>query len=192
MKHTKTTDSTATSPILPDWKRRLLRGTALSAAVVIGLSTTFLAIAPAARALAAQSGMDDHGSFLASMHGGMHSHDDMHAHLDKLMTDAGVGEAQKQQIHAIMKDAMTAEHADMEKFHDSCSQLKTLLTARTIDNAAIASVRAGQDRLMLATSHRLTDTVVAVANILTPDQRAKLGAEFDRMMASHDMHHHGG
>jgi len=33
--------------------------------------------------------------------------------------------------------------------------------------------------------------MVAVAKVLTPAQRAKLGAEIDRMMASHGAHHHG-
>ncbi|HTA65664.1 MAG TPA: Spy/CpxP family protein refolding chaperone, partial [Xanthomonadaceae bacterium] len=152
-------------------------------------ATTFMAVASSAQALATHSG--GHDSFMAGMHGG-HSPDEMHAHFDKVLTEAGASNAQKQQIHTIMKDAMNAEHADMQSFHDSCSQLKTLLTAATIDETAVARVRSEQDQLMLGTSHRLSDTMLAVARVLTPAQRAKLGAEIDRMMAEHGGHHHGG
>jgi Spy/CpxP family protein refolding chaperone len=147
-----------------------------------------MAITYSAQAFAMHAG--GHGMMMG-MHGG-HSPEEMHKHFDKVLTEAGASDAQKQQIHTIMKDAMDAEHTDMKSFHDSVHQLKTLLTAETIDEAAIAKLRDQQDQLMLATSHRLSDTMVAVAKILNPAQRAKLGAEIDKMMAEHEGHHHGG
>ncbi len=190
MKRTTMTESNDPS-ILPTPKRKLIRTALLAAMFALGTTAMVLAVSPSARAVAARAGMHSHDAFFASMHDG-HSPEQMHAHFDKVLSEAGVDDARKQQIHAIMKDAMTAAHADVQRFHDSCAQLKTLLTAATIDDAAIASVRAQQDQLVLATSHRLADTMVAVAKVLTPAQRAKLGAEIDRMMASHDMRHHGG
>lgn len=190
MKRTTTTDSTQMRSD-PDMKHTLIRTGALAAAILIGTTAALLSIVPASRAFAESTGTGGHESFFASMHGGGHSHAGMHAHFDKVLTEAGASDSQKQQIRAIMKDAMIAEHADMETFHDGVKQLKTLLTADAIDDAGIASVRTEQDRLLLATSHRLSDTMVAVAKVLTPAQRAKLGAEIDRMMASHDMDHHG-
>ena len=102
----------------------------------------------------------------------------------------GANDAQKQQIHALMKQAMTAEHADMENYHASFGHLKTLLAADPIDDTAIATLRTEQDRLALSASRRLSDTAVAVAHILTPAQRVKLGAEIDQMMDSHMAQHH--
>jgi len=175
----------------PNRARRLLRATALVAVFALGATTLLLGVSPSARALAMQSGNGQGASFFEQMHGGAHSHAGMQAHFDEVLTEAGVDGAHKREIHGIMKEAMTAQHADMKRFHDACSQLKTLLTADAIDDAAIAQVRAEQDRLALATSHRLSDTMVAVAKVLTPAQRAKLGAEIDRMMASPGAHHHG-
>jgi len=67
-----------------------------------------------------------------------------------------------------------------------------MTAAATSCETAVARVRSEQDQLMLGTSHRLSDTMLAVARVLTPAQRAKLGEEIDRMMAEHGGHHHGG
>jgi Spy/CpxP family protein refolding chaperone len=182
MKRTSTTNPSDQ----PNWKHKLIRATALAGALAFGTATMYLAVVPAAQALAMHSG--GHDSFMAGMHG--HSPEEMHKHFDKVLTEAGASDAQKQQIHTIMKDAMDAEHADMKSFHESCKQLKTLLTAETIDEAAIAKVRDQQDQLLLATSHRVSDALVAAAKVLNPAQRAKLGAEIDKMMAEHAEHHH--
>jgi len=190
MKSRTPKESTQTPSKRPNWKRRLIRASALTAAIVVGTTTMLLSLSPAARAFAMHSGGDEQGSFFERMHGGAHSQAQMHAHFDKVLTEAGASDAQKQQIHTIMKSAMTDEHADLQRFHATFDQLKTLLTASSIDDAAIANVRAEQDRLMLATSHRMSDTAVAVARVLTPQQREKLGAEIDKMMASHSAHHH--
>ena len=171
----------------PNWKHRLIRAAALTAAIAFGTATTFTAVTYSAQALAMHAG--GHDSMFAHMHGG-HSAEEMHAHFDKVLTEAGASDAQKQQIHTIMKNAMDAEHADMERFHDNCRQLKNLLTADDIDVAAIDKVRGEQDQLLLATSRRVTDALVAAAKVLNPAQRAKLGAEIDKMMKDHDMHHH--
>lgn len=185
MQRTTTTNPTNCSI----WKHKFIRSTALTAALAFGTVTTFMAATASAKELAMHAG--GHDSFLTGMHGS-HSPEQMHAHFDKVLTEAGASGALKQQIHAIMKDAMDAEHADMQYFHESCRELKTLLTAATIDEAAISKVRDQQDQLLLATSHRLSGTLVAAAKVLNPAQRAKLSVVIDRMMAEHEGHHHGG
>lgn len=162
--------------------RGWLRGGVLAIAITLGAATVALAAAPGAGG--------PHAMF-ATMHGG-HSPDAMHAHFEQVLAEAGVNPAQRQQVHAIMKQAMDAEHIDMQLFHESCEQLKTVLTAPVIDEAKVRSIRAEQDQLVLATSHRLSDTMLAVARVLTPAQRAKLGADIDRMMMEHRMEQHGG
>jgi Spy/CpxP family protein refolding chaperone len=186
--HPSPTPSSAKQTRKPGWVRTGI----LAGAIAVGTATLVFAFVPGARAVAAAH-VGGHGqeSMFASMHGG-HSPEQMHAHFEKVLTEAGASDEQKQRIHAIMKEAMDAEHADIRTFHDSCGRLKTLLTAETIDDTAVTAIRAEQDQLLLATSHRLSDTMVAVAKVLTPAQRAKLGAEIDRMMEEHHMPHHGG
>ena len=111
------------------------------------------------------------------------------------MTEIGASDEQKQQIGTLVKDAMTAEHADMQQFHANLGQLKTLLAANDIDEAAVAKLRGQQDQLLLTADQRLTDTLVASAKLLTPAQRQMLAAHIDKMVASghhHMMAFHGG
>jgi Spy/CpxP family protein refolding chaperone len=187
MKDTKTTALTAIPSRSTNWKAIALRSFALTVAIVASTTAVYLTV-PSARA--AVSTTDDNGSFIQQMHGGAHSHEQMHAHFDKVLTEAGANDAQKQQIQTIMKQAMSAEHADMQQYHASVGRLKTLLAANPIDDAAVATLRAEQDRLALAASHGLTDTAVAIARVLTPMQRVKLSAEIDQMMDQHMAHHH--
>jgi Spy/CpxP family protein refolding chaperone len=189
MKNTKTTTLTATSSHGPNWKAIALRSFALTAAIAVGTTAVYLTAVPSARATTTNSTTEASGSFL-QMHGAAHSHEEMHAHFDKVLTEAGASDAQKQKIQAIMKQAMDTEHADMQDYHASVGRLKTLLTANPIDDSAVATLRAEQDRLALAASRGLSDTAVAVARVLTPTQRVKLGAEIDRMMDSPMAHHH--
>jgi len=190
MKNTTTTALTATSSHGPNRKAWWLRSFALIAAIAMGTTVVYLTMVPSAHAVTATTPPDDSTSFFQQMHGGAHSHEEMHAHFDKVLTEAGASDAQKQKIQAIMKQAMTAEHTDMQDYHASMGRLKTLLAANPIDDAAVATLRADQDRLALAASRRLSDTTVTIARVLTPVQRVKLGAEIDRMMDSHMEHHH--
>ena len=189
MKSTKTTTLTATSSHGPNWKAIALRSFALTAAIAVGTTAVYLTAVPSARATTTNSTTEASGSFL-QMHGAAHSHEEMHAHFDKVLTEAGASDAQKQKIQAIMKQAMDTEHADMQDYHASVGRLKTLLTANPIDDSAVATLRAEQDRLALAASRGLSDTAVAVARVLTPTQRVKLSAEIDQMMDQHMAHHH--
>jgi Spy/CpxP family protein refolding chaperone len=174
----------------PRWTHRLIWGGALVVAVAVGGMTLFLGAAPDARAVAANAGGGGPDAFFAHMHGGGQDHARMHAHFDKVLDDAGVSEAQKLQIHAIMKTALADTHTDLQRYHAGVGQLTTLLTEEPIDDAAIATLGAGQDRIAVATSQRLTGAVVAAARVLTPAQRVKLGADIERMMASHQNSHH--
>jgi Spy/CpxP family protein refolding chaperone len=174
----------------PRWTHRLIWGGALAVAVAVGSMTLFLGASPDARAVAADAvGGGGPGGFFAHMHGGGQDHARMHAHFDQVLDDAGVSEAQKLQIHGIMKTAMADTHADLQRYHAGVGQLTTLLTEEPIDDAAIATLGAGQDRIAVATSQRLTGAMVAAARVLTPAQRVKLGAEIERMMASHQGGH---
>jgi Spy/CpxP family protein refolding chaperone len=162
----------------------LLRGVALAAALCIGGIATYAVTARPAFA----AGLDA-APWMQHLHG--RSHAELHAHVQQVLTRAGATDAQKQQIDAIVRDAMQAQHADMARYHASLARMKTLLTAAQVDTAEVERVRSEQDALLLDTNRRLTETLLRAAKVLTPAQRSALGAEIDRMMASPLGHHHG-
>ena len=165
----------------------LLRGLALAAAVGIGGLATYAATAPSALAATVVADIDG-DSLMQHMHG--HSHADLHAHVQQVLTEAGASEAQRQHIEAIVKEAMQAQHADFARYHASLARMKTLLTAPSINEAAVEALRSEQDQLLLDTNRRLTETLVRSAKVLSPTQRQALAANIDRMMASRIGHHH--
>ena len=170
---------------LTNWKSGLLRTAVLGGAVGLGLAAMAAISAPQAPA------GDDPAAMMEQHHA------QMQKHFDQVLGEIGASDEQKQQIHGLFKDAMTAEQGDMKQFHQNLGQLKTLLTAADIDEAAVAKVRGDQDQLLLATSHRVGDTLLAAAKVLTPAQRQMLAAHIDKMQASGhhhfmEMHHMGG
>ena len=162
----------------------LPRSLALVAALCVGSVATYAATARPAFA-AALDGMP----LMQHLHGP--SHAALHEHVDQVLTRAGASDAQKRQIEAIVHEAMTAEHADMARYHASLGRMKTLLTAAQVDGAAVERVRSEQDALLLDTNRRVTETLLRVSAVLTPAQRVALGTEIDRLMAAPMRHHHG-
>jgi Spy/CpxP family protein refolding chaperone len=172
-----------TTPVAPrkSWRKRLLQGAFLTSALAVGVAAVQLLPADIARA-AAEAVHGDHDSMRERHRARMHDH------MQRVLVDAGVGEAQRAKIDGIVKAAMDDQHADMERMHADMKLLKELLTAPTIDTAKVATVRAEQEQLALQAARRLADTALAVAQQLTPQQRQALGKELDRMFERH----HGG
>ncbi|MDR3419421.1 MAG: Spy/CpxP family protein refolding chaperone [Nevskia sp.] len=169
------TQTNGTGTSRQGWTGWLLRTAVVGGAVGLGMAAMAAISAPQAPADDSMSMMQQH-------------HERMQQHLDQALTEIDASDAQRQQIDTLFKDAMTAEHADMQKFHQNMGKLKTLLTAVDIDEAAVTQLRGEQDQLLLATSQRVTDTLMQAAKVLTPAQRQQLGAHIDKMMASG--HHH--
>jgi len=190
------TTSTGASRKTSSWKRGLIRALALSGAVGLGMAAMYTVSAPSAFAAAVAATVESDGTAPSGHLGMGDAHEKMHKHFEAMLTEIGASDAQKEQISGIVKDAMTAEHADMAKYHATLGQLKTLLTANEIDDAAIGKLRAEQDQLFLSTSQRVSDTVVQVAKVLTPAQRQMLGVKLDKMVAGGGHHmmflHHMG
>lgn len=121
-------------------------------------------------------------------HGGM---DPDHAvrHVDRLLEhmvpDATAD--QKARIEAIAKAATTDLQPLREKHRAAREQGLALLSARSIDRAALEQVRRNEMDLAQQVSQRMTQAMADAAEVLTPDQRTRLATRIQERMR-----HHGG
>lgn len=118
--------------------------------------------------------MGDHGK--GGRHGGF-----MEKRLSGILKEVGASQEQIDKIKTITEQART----DMEPLRDGMretrGELMTLLSAPTIDTAAIEKLRSERVASMDEASKKAVASFVEAANVLTPEQRAKLATEFEQM-----------
>ncbi len=92
---------------------------------------------------------------------------------DRMLDGLDATAAQRVQIHQITQTAAADMKTQFEASRALREQGLAIFTAPTVDAAAVESLRqqmlAQHDQM----SKRMTETMVAVANVLTPEQRAK-------------------
>ena len=104
-------------------------------------------------------------------------------HLEQVADELGLSDDQVTQIRAILDDA----HAQGEALRASHEDLRTegiaLFTAETIDRQAIEDHR--QDMLLAANEGTMlmADTMAAVAEVLTPEQRLAAAEKMEEFHA---------
>lgn len=113
----------------------------------------------------------------------------MERHIDHMAKVAGATPEQKTKLTAIAK----AAQADTKPLHDQLRANRergaALYTAATIDRAAMEQLRAEQFKIMEQISRRRLQARVDSAEVLSPEQRAKLAA---MMKQHHEGMGHGG
>jgi Spy/CpxP family protein refolding chaperone len=82
---------------------------------------------------------------------------------------------QQQKLEAIVKGAVTDLAPLRDKARATHQKVRELLTATTVDRAAIEKLRAEQVATMDTLSKRIAQAVGDAAEVLSPDQRRKLG-----------------
>jgi len=82
---------------------------------------------------------------------------------------------QQAKLEAIVKSAVTDLVPMRDKVRTTHQKVRELLTAPTVDRAAIERLRAEQVATMDTVSKRLAQAVGDAAEVLTPEQRQKLG-----------------
>jgi periplasmic protein CpxP/Spy len=113
--------------------------------------------------------------------------------IEHLLESVDASDAQRSQIKQIMKSA----REDLKPQHEALQRLRNegqaLLAAPSIDAAAVESLRQQAQIQHEAVSKRMSQALVAAANVLTPEQRAKLAermAKRKARMAEHRQERH--
>ncbi len=148
-------------------RSRWLTVIALGAAFVAGGVTT------SGLAMAAE-GMAMHHHMMMGPPGEMHAM--AMAHVDKMLDQVAATPDQKARIHDILKTGfapMAGMRGDMEATHRS---LHAILSAPTIDRDALEHLRASHVAGIDVANHGMTKAIADAAEVLTPDQRAKMAA----------------
>lgn len=142
-----------------------------------------VALSLGATALAQTAGvaaMHHHASSMTAQD--MNSHvDDM---LQHLYTAVNATDAQKAQLEPLLKQAVSDVHPILAKLGDTHAQILSLLSADTVDAAAIEAVRAAQVATVDQASKRIAQAVTDTANVLTPTQRKALATHIAQMQTS--------
>jgi protein CpxP len=152
------------SPVL----RRLLLGAAFAATFVVG---------------GVVGGGLPVAAFPAMEHGAMHQM--AQAHIDRMLTAVDATADQKERIDAILKTAMERVGPLHQRLLASHADLHRILTAPVIDRAALEQLRVTDIADVDQGSKVLLNAVADAADVLRPEQRAKLGA---LMSQRHHMH----
>jgi protein CpxP len=94
--------------------------------------------------------------------------------VDNMLKRANATPDQTTKVHAIVQAAKTDIEPMRAAMRDSHKQMRTLLGAPQIDAAAIETLRAKESATRDQMSRRVSAATIEAANVLTPDQRAKL------------------
>ena len=161
------TTSTPESPTPPTPRRRWLRRAAVAGALVVvagvGLAT-----------LAHGHGRWHRGGLM----GGPVDPARLDEHVDRMLkhlyVEVDATEAQKQALAPIAKAAARDLLPLRERFRDGRAQTIALLSQPSVDRAALDTLRATQLQLADEVSRRIAQALADAADVLTPEQRAKL------------------
>jgi protein CpxP len=148
--------------------RRLVLGAAFTATVAAGGLLAPIA-ASARQDPAAQEGKE--GGDHMGKGGGLR------ARVDHMLTVAGATSQQKAKIQQILKSAFEQAAPLRRKAADAHRELGRLLTLPKIDRAAIERARAEHVAATDQAGRILVKAFADAAEVLTPEQRAKIAAE---------------
>lgn len=136
-----------------------------------------LAAAASVPAVAAGFGHGHHGHHGGMMGGpGGYMADPQHVDrmVEHMLRDLNASEQQRSQIRQIAQSAATELKAGRDAGRKLHEQMRGLFTQPNVDAAAIESLRQQSIAQMDANSRRMTQAMVDIARVLTPEQRAKL------------------
>lgn len=157
---------------------------------VIGLLAVFAIGFFSGKAFACEPGWGHHGGPGAFMSGKPMDSERMGKFADKrvqhMLEEVKANDAQKAKASTIVKASVEKGAPLAEKMRDNHLQLRKLMSAATLDKPAIEALRVEQVKLADEASKLAIQTMQDVAEVLTPEQRAKLA---EKMEKRHGWHH---
>ncbi|RXF74157.1 Spy/CpxP family protein refolding chaperone [Hansschlegelia zhihuaiae] len=143
------------------------RGRRVAAAAAIGLGAVSLGIVAAIAAAP-----DDR----FGPHGGLHGVGAflLERRIDGALDAVDATAEQEKKIWAIVDATRADLRPRFREFRDARGQFVQALSAGTVDRAAVEKLRAERVAAVDATSKKIAEAAVEAAEVLTPEQRAKL------------------
>ena len=159
------------------WGRRwLLAGVLAVTAGAAGL--TGVAVAEGGQMLHVMHGMPGHGDMMAGDPAAMQ------AHLEKMIA-AMLPDATPEQKTRLMAIAASV-HGDLNAAHAQFGQahqrVHDILLRPVVDRAALETLRAEQIHQMDVVSRRIVTALADAAEVMTPEQRVRFGAQLQAHM----------
>lgn len=159
------------------WKRRsALAGLALGAITLAGVGAY-----AASDDMRGGPGMFAHMGGPGGHHGGYMQKakgDFMEYRMDRALSAVDATDEQKQKIKAIFAKARESMEAMRGEPGEMRDEIKAVLEKPVIDRDAVEAMRKARLQKMDDASKIMTTAMVDAADVLTPDQRAKLAKEF--------------
>lgn len=124
--------------------------------------------------------------------GPMHGHHHMHGGpmggraVERMLDRVNATAEQRTQIRAVLDAARAEQRAQAPARRQLHEQALALLAQPTIDTAALENLRQQQLVQHDQASQRQLRTMVEVANVLTPQQRAQIAQEMRQRAAEHE------
>jgi Spy/CpxP family protein refolding chaperone len=154
--------------------------------VMLGMLVSLLAVlslAASAQPAPPSPGMMDGGGWGHMHHGGGTgggmmfggSPERMGRMIDHMLDGLNANDAQRTQIKQIAAGAGADLKTQMEAGRALRQRALQAFTAPTVDAATVEQVRAQMLQLHEQTSRRMTQAMLDIARVLTPEQRAKIG-----------------
>jgi Spy/CpxP family protein refolding chaperone len=100
--------------------------------------------------------------------------------VDYVLNTVEASSDQRKKVTAVVQKAADDLYALRAQHLDGRKQLREALSAPTIDHARVEELRAAQLKLADTASQRLTEALIAAAEVLTPAQRAELAQRVER------------
>ncbi|MDE1978246.1 MAG: Spy/CpxP family protein refolding chaperone [Thiomonas sp.] len=110
--------------------------------------------------------------------------------MERMLSKAGVSPEQREKMRALQKQSWEKARPEMEQMRGLMQQRMKLLAAPQIDRGALEALRDKQMALANQLSRNRTQTQYEMAQILTPEQRAKFYAMMEHRMDRME-HRHG-
>lgn len=123
------------------------------------------------------------GGAQAQRHPGMGGPGMMGGHVEHMLDLVDATDAQRTQIKTIMDTARNELKTSQDALRSLHEQGMTLFAATNVDAAAIEALRVKGSALHEQVSKRMSQAMIDVARVLTPEQRAKLAAKLKQRQA---------